>query len=190
MKRLHARPARPDPVGPTTANPPGDSSPLLATLGLLALLILVACGKNPPTSSSDEEIPTPTTPRKVSAMQRAELKYDMDEDGELSSDEKARMNTDFTARFDQNRDGKLDQAEMATARKGASIVQNSSSTIPTTLDETEQFLKRMDTNLDGLVSAEEAGESRWKAMTRADKNADGSISAQEWLDWKTTGQRN
>jgi len=113
-------------------------------------------------------------------------KHDTDQNGEISLTEKEAMNAKFIEKFDEDGDKILSPEERNKIRnKQVKVRITGKSKAPVTLGQSADFLKKMDTNKDGLVSEEEAGENRWKVMSRADANQDGEVSAEEWLNRNT-----
>lgn len=151
---------------------------------LCLTLCLAACKKESPpgpdkkTEASANSKPDSTKP---GPAQQALAKFDADEDGSLSKDERDKMNQAYVEHFDSDGDNKLSDKEKEIARRRSRVTVVPSNPRTSSPEAAAAFLGRFDTDNDGKVSASEAGETRWKVMARSDTNKDGLISSQEWF---------
>lgn len=136
------------------------------------------CKKDP--APTPGEANQPQAPARPTAEQKALDKFDADGDGALSNAEREKMNQTFVEHFDTDGDNKLSDKEREIARRRSKATVVTANPKVSTPESAAAFLNRFDTDGDGKLSPAEAGETRWKVMSRSDTNKDGLISPQEW----------
>ena len=107
--------------------------------------------------------------------------YDKDKDGSLSKSERTAMNEKFVEQFDTDGDGKLGPKERQSARDQSQITVSVAKKSLETEQSAAGFIARLDKNSDGVISSNEADETRWKVISRADKDGNGRVTKEEWL---------
>ena len=106
--------------------------------------------------------------------------HDKDRNGQLSEEERLSMNEKFVEKFDQDGDGELSAQERRVAREQSQVRVSAVSNELNAAENAANLIRRMDTDEDGAVSKEEAGEKRWQALSRADINQDEKVTTEEW----------
>jgi len=164
-----------------TERPPSSSpNPLRFTWTLLLFLALGfgSCKKEPEAAPGGAEQAGVSAPPAVE--QKALAKFDADGDGILSNAEREKMKRIFVEHFDTDGDNKLSDKEREVARRRSKATVVTANPRVSTPESAAVFLSRFDSDGDGKLSPAEAGETRWKVMSRSDTNKDGLISPQEW----------
>ncbi len=113
-------------------------------------------------------------------------RFDKNGDGFVSKEEFAAGRTAMFAKLDANGDGVIDQAELDKAREAwhqrankPAQTDNNTQTQAQSKEHRGGFMKRMDTNGDGKITAQEFAAAGDQMFARLDKNADGRIAKDE-----------
>ena len=100
---------------------------------------------------------------------------DADHDGRLSAEEHATGAKAMFAKMDADHDGKVTTAEMDAARKSMPTSRSESPNKMTAADK----IKVVDSNGDGILSAEEHEAGSKRMFEKMDKDRDGTLTAAE-----------